>query len=111
MSLVKSTATIGGYTLISRVLGFIRDVTIASSIGASYLSDAFFVAFRLPNYLRRLFAEGAFNAAFVPMYTGMLATEGKDKARQFSSEAMSFLVLVLVIVTGLFILFMPWIMH
>ena len=54
MSLVKSTATIGGYTLISRVLGFLRDVTIASSLGASFLSDAFFVAFKLPNFLRRL---------------------------------------------------------
>lgn len=111
MSLARSTATIGSYTMISRVLGFVRDVTIASALGASYLSDAFFVAFRLPNYLRRLFAEGAFNAAFVPMYAGMLATDGKDKARQFSSEAMSFLTLILLIVTGLFIIFMPAIMH
>jgi putative peptidoglycan lipid II flippase len=111
MSLVRSTATIGSYTMISRVLGFIRDITIASGLGASYLSDAFFVAFRLPNYLRRLFAEGAFNAAFVPMYAGMLAADGNEKAKRFSSEAMSFLVLVLLIITGLFILFMPWIMH
>jgi putative peptidoglycan lipid II flippase len=111
MSLVRSTATIGVYTLLSRVLGFVRDITIASSLGASYLSDAFFVAFKLPNYLRRLFAEGAFNSAFVPMYAGMLATEGKDKARQFSSEAMSFLTLILLVVTGLFIIFMPWVMQ
>ena len=67
MSLVKSTATIGGYTLLSRVLGFLRDVTIASSLGASMLSDAFFVAFKLPNVLRRLFAEGSFSQAFVPV--------------------------------------------
>src|SRR5271168_323605 len=106
MSLVKSTATIGGYTLLSRLLGFARDVTIASSLGASYLSDAFFIAFKLPNFLRRLFAEGAFNSAFVPLFAGQLAVEGKERARQFAGEAMSFLLLILVIVTGLFIVFM-----
>jgi len=110
MSLVKSTATIGGYTLLSRLLGFARDVTIASSLGASFLSDAFFVAFKLPNFLRRLFAEGAFNSAFVPMFAGMLAVEGEEKAKSFAGEAMSFLLLILLIVTGLFILFMPWLM-
>ena len=101
MSLIKSTATIGSYTLLSRVLGFARDVTIASSLGASYLSDAFFVAFKLPNVLRRLFAEGAFNSAFVPLYAGMLAGDGKDKAHSFASEAMSFLLVVLLAVTGI----------
>lgn len=111
MSLVKSTATIGGYTLLSRVLGFVRDVTIASSLGASFLSDAFFVAFKLPNFLRRLFAEGAFNSAFVPLFSGMLAVEGKEEARKFAGEAMSFLLLVLLIVTGIFILAMPWLMY
>lgn len=111
MSLIKSTATIGGYTLISRVMGFIRDITIASGIGASYLSDAFFVAFKLPNFLRRLFAEGAFNSAFVPMFSGMLAVDGKEKARDFASQAMSFLLMVLLIVTGVFILIMPWLMY
>lgn len=110
MSLVKSTATIGGYTLASRVLGFVRDMTIASSLGAGFLADAFFIAFKLPNFLRRLFAEGAFNAAFVPLFAGMLAADGKDKARDFASEAMSFLLLVLLIVTGIFILCMPWLM-
>ncbi|MBY0407617.1 MAG: multidrug transporter MurJ, partial [Rickettsiales bacterium] len=110
MSLARSTATIGFYTLISRVLGFARDVTIASGLGASYLSDAFFVAFRLPNYLRRLFAEGAFNSAFVPMYAGMLAADGKEHAQRFASEAMSFLVMLLLIVVGAFILGMDWIM-
>jgi putative peptidoglycan lipid II flippase len=111
MSLVKSTATIGGYTLVSRVLGFVRDVTIASTIGASFLSDAFFVAFKLPNFLRRLFAEGAFNSAFVPLFAGMLARDGKDKAKAFASEAMSFLLLILIAVTGLFVFSMPWLMH
>lgn len=111
MSLIKSTATIGGYTLLSRVLGFVRDVTIAASLGASLLSDAFFVAFKLPNFLRRLFAEGAFNSAFVPLFTGMLAVEGKEKARDFASAAMSFLLLILLMVTAVFILAMPYLMH
>ncbi|MFW0778114.1 MAG: murein biosynthesis integral membrane protein MurJ [Rickettsiales bacterium] len=111
MSLIKSTATIGGYTMISRVLGFIRDVLIASSIGASALSDAFFVAFKLPNFLRRLFAEGAFSAAFVPLYSGMLAVDGKEKANRFASEAMSFLLMVVLVVSGILIAIMPWFMH
>lgn len=111
MSLVKSTATIGGYTLISRVLGFARDVTIAYGMGASMLSDAFLVAFKLPNFLRRLFAEGAFNSAFVPLYAGMSHAEGKERAQAFASEAMSFLILILLIVTGIFMIIMPWAMY
>lgn len=111
MSLVKSTATIGIFTILSRILGFVRDIAIASNMGAGMLSDAFFVAFRIPNYLRRLFAEGAFNAAFIPMYSGMLAEDGKDRARHFSSEAMAYLVFLLLIVVGVFILAMPWILH
>ena len=110
MSLVKSTAVIGSCTLVSRVLGFLRDVTIASSLGASMYSDAFFVAFKLPNFLRRLFAEGAFNSAFVPQFAGMLAVDGEEKAKKFSSEAMSFLLLILIIVSAVCIVAMPWLM-
>lgn len=109
-SLVRSTATIGFYTLISRVFGFIRDVTIASSLGASMLSDAFFVAFKIPNFFRRLFAEGAFNSAFVPMFAGMLAGESKERSKEFADEAMSFLLAVLILVSFFFIVFMPWLM-
>ena len=111
MSLIKSSATVGTYSLISRLTGFVRDITIASGIGAGFLSDAFFVAFKIPNFLRRLFAEGAFTASFVPMFAGMLAADGKDKAHCFASEAMSFLLVVLLAVTGLFILAMPWLMY
>ncbi len=111
MSLIKSTATIGVYTLISRLLGFFRDVTIASSLGASWLSDAFFVAFKIPNFMRRLFAEGAFNSAFVPLYAGTLAEEnGRAKAALFADEAYSFLLAVLLLFSSVFILAMPWLM-
>ena len=73
MNLVKSTGTFGFYTIISRLLGYLRDVLIAIFLGAGLIADAFFVAFRIPNTFRRLFAEGTFNAAFVPSYTSELA--------------------------------------
>ena len=111
MSLLKSTATIGSCTLASRVLGFVRDITIASTLGASMYSDAFFVAFKMPNFLRRLFAEGAFNSAFVPQFSGMLAVDGKEAANKFSSEAMSFLLVILLAVTAVSILAMPYLMY
>ena len=69
MNLIKSTGAFGFFTLISRVLGYIRDVLIAIFLGSGPMADAFFVAFRLPNTFRRLFSEGTFNAAFVPSYT------------------------------------------
>lgn len=111
MSLVKSTLTIGGYTLISRVFGFIRDMMIAAFLGASDQTDAFFVAFKLPNFFRRIFAEGAFNSAFVPLYAGMLAAEGRPRASQFASRIFAALLFVLLIVTAVFTLIMPWFMH
>lgn len=110
-SLVKSSATIGFYTMISRVLGFARDVTIAAFLGASWLSDAFFVAFKIPNFLRRLFAEGAFNAAFVPMFAATLAGEGEENARSFADETLSLLVSILCVVTVGSIALMPWLMY
>ncbi len=68
MNLLKSTGTFGFYTIISRLLGYLRDILIAIFLGTGLLSDAFFVAFRIPNTFRRLFSEGTFNAAFVPSY-------------------------------------------
>jgi len=109
MSLVKSTATIGFFTLISRITGFLRDVLMANALGASFLSDAFFVAFKLPNFFRRLFAEGAFNAAFVPSFASILTGEGREQARQFASEVLSVLLVILLLLNAIFIVFMPWI--
>ena len=68
MNLLSSTSVFGFYTLISRVLGYLRDILIAIFLGTTIYADAFFVAFRLPNTFRRLFAEGTFNAAFIPSY-------------------------------------------
>jgi hypothetical protein len=74
--MIKRIATVGGLTLVSRVTGFIRDVVMAAVLGAGPVADAFFVAFRLPNHLRAIVAEGAFNAAFVPAYARTLAIYG-----------------------------------
>ncbi|MFO0109379.1 MAG: murein biosynthesis integral membrane protein MurJ, partial [Alphaproteobacteria bacterium] len=109
MSLVKSSATIGFFTLLSRITGFLRDVLMANMIGASWLSDAFFVAFKLPNFFRRLFAEGAFNAAFIPSFAAILTAEGREAAIRFAGEVMSVLLVVLLLLNAVFIIFMPWI--
>ncbi|MBV8119333.1 MAG: lipid II flippase MurJ, partial [Alphaproteobacteria bacterium] len=76
MSLLRSVATVGSYTLLSRVLGFVRDILTAALLGAGPVADAFFVAQRLPNLFRSLFAEGAFSAAFVPLFAGTMAAQG-----------------------------------
>ncbi len=106
VSLVRSTATIGFFTLLSRISGFLRDVMMANLIGASWLSDAFFVAFKLPNFFRRLLAEGAFNAAFVPSFSHILADKGQKPALRFAGEVMSVLLVVLILLNVVFIVFM-----
>ena len=93
MRLLKSTAIIGSLTLVSRLLGLVRDVLIARFLGAGLVSDAFFTAFKLPNVFRRMFAEGAFNAAFVPLYARRIEEEGELAADEFAKEAMAIWVL------------------
>lgn len=110
MKLYKAFATVGGLTLASRLLGFVRDILIAAALGSGAVADAFFVAFRFPNLFRRLFGEGAFNAAFVPLFAKRLEGEGEDSARRFAEEAMSGLLLVLVLLSLAAMLAMPWLM-
>ena len=107
--LFASVATVGSFTMISRVLGFLRDMMMAALLGAGPLADAFFVAFKLPNFLRRLFAEGAFNAGFVPMFARTLEGEGKAVARDFAAQAQAVLLAVLVPLVIIGIIAMPWI--
>ncbi|MBT4218519.1 MAG: lipid II flippase MurJ, partial [Rhodospirillaceae bacterium] len=76
MVLLRSIVTVGSLTLVSRLFGFVRDILIAAVLGAGMLADVFFVAFKFPNLFRRLFAEGAFNMAFVPLFAGILEAEG-----------------------------------
>src|SRR5271166_6630019 len=111
MSLLRSVATVGSYTLISRVMGFVRDILTAALLGAGPVADAFFVAQRLPNLFRSLFAEGAFSAAFVPLFAGMMAEQGKDRARAFAEDALAVLLAALMIFVLLGEIFMPWVMR
>jgi len=106
MNLIKSTGTFGFYTIISRLLGYFRDILIAIFLGTSLIADAFFVAFRIPNTFRRLFAEGTFNAAFVPSYTSELS-KGKSKANKFANEIFNILFIGLLFFVLLAQVFMP----
>ena len=103
--LLSGILTVGGWTLMSRILGFVRDVLIAGFLGPGILMDAYVAAFRLPNMFRRFFAEGAFNAAFVPMFSKRLEAEENPEA--FASLALSGLSLVLLTLTALAMIFMP----
>ena len=108
MNLIKSTGTFSFFTIISRLLGYLRDILIAVFLGAGPLADAFFVAFRIPNTFRRLFSEGTFNAAFVPSYSSLL--DNKKKSQKFANNIFTllviglfFLVLVIEIMMPLFV--------
>ena len=108
MNLIKSTGTFSFFTIISRLLGYLRDILIAVFLGAGPLADAFFVAFRIPNTFRRLFSEGTFNAAFVPSYSSIL--DNKKKSQKFANNIFTlltiglfFLVLVIEIMMPIFV--------
>ena len=111
MSLLRNFLTVGGATASSRVLGFVRDIFMAAAIGTGPVADAFFVAFRFPNLFRRLFAEGAFNSAFVPLFARELQEGGDEAARKFGREALSALLTLLLIVTALAEILMPLLMY
>jgi len=106
MNLIASTSTFGFFTLISRILGYVRDILIAIFLGTSLFADAFFVAFRLPNTFRRLFAEGTFNAAFIPSYAGELA-KNKAEADNFAKNVFNLLFIILLFLVLLAEIFMP----
>ena len=107
MSLGRSIATVGFFTLLSRIVGFARDVVLSAVLGSGPIADAFIVAFKLPNLFRRLFAEGAFSAAFVPLFARELQGEGRDAALVFARQAHACLLMVLVPFTALMMLAMP----
>lgn len=102
-NLFKSLATVSGMTMLSRVLGFVRQIFMAGVIGAggNPVADAFWAAFRLPNMFRRLFAEGAFHAAFIPMFQGRKVDEGNEAAKAFAEEVLAGLVFILTLLTAL----------
>ena len=106
MNLFKSTTTFSFFTIISRILGYIRDILIAIFLGSGPIADAFFVAFRIPNTFRRLFSEGTFNSAFVPSYAAELAN-GKDNSEKFATNIFSLLILGLFFLVLIIEILMP----
>ncbi|MDA9818252.1 murein biosynthesis integral membrane protein MurJ, partial [Flavobacteriaceae bacterium] len=109
MKLIKAISTISFFIAISRILGFIRDILIASFLGVGALSDIFFAAFRLPNFFRRIFAEGAFNAAFVPAFNKKLDQSTKNKkAINFAQNICSILIYTILILIIILQIIMPW---
>ena len=106
MNLLSSATVFSFFTLISRILGYLRDILIALFLGASIFADAFFVAFRLPNTFRRLFAEGTFNAAFIPSYTSA-KIENEKKGKKFADDVLSSLLLILLFIVTIVEIFTP----
>ena len=110
MNLLSSATVFSFFTLISRLLGYIRDILIATFLGASIYADAFFVAFRLPNTFRRLFAEGTFNAAFIPSYSKE-KIRGKKNGKIFADDVLTFLVLILLFIVLIVEIFAPYVVY
>jgi putative peptidoglycan lipid II flippase len=111
MSLLRSAATVGSITMISRVFGFTRDVMMANVVGTGLVAQAFVVAFRFPNLFRALFAEGAFNSAFVPLFAKRLEVNGKESARKFAEDVLSVLFTWLLFFTIAAIIAMPLVIY
>jgi putative peptidoglycan lipid II flippase len=109
--MLRSVFTVGAWTLVSRVLGFARDMLIAAKLGAGPMADAFFVALKLPNLFRRFFGEGAFNAAFVPAFAQALTQRGQLAARQLAERMATLMALWLSVLTVAGLLAMPWVMQ
>ena len=110
MNLLTSASIFSFFTLISRILGYLRDILIAIFLGASVFADAFFVAFRLPNTFRRLFAEGTFNAAFIPSYTSA-KLKSKTTGKMFADEILSLLLIILLFIVTLAEIFTPYLVY
>lgn len=110
MNLARSITTVGGYTIGSRIFGFVREILTASFLGAGAAADALVVAIKLPSFFRRLFAEGAFNASFVPLFAGLLATKGKEEARTFAEQILTLWIGVLFLLMVGIEVFLPQLM-
>jgi len=111
MSILRNAAKVGGFTSISRVLGFIRDVLVGHTLGTGPVAEAFFIAQRFPNLFRTLFAEGAFNSAFVPLFSRKLQAEGEEAAHGFAREVFAVMLAWITLFTGLAMAAMPWLIY
>ena len=109
---VSSFFTVSTYTAISRLLGFVRDIFIARYLGSTIVADAFFVAFRIPNFFRRVLAEGAYSAAIIPVFSGIIMENKNEKeASDFVENTMSFLLCITIMLTVFFYFGMPYIIQ
>ncbi|MEX2036793.1 MAG: lipid II flippase MurJ, partial [Xanthobacteraceae bacterium] len=107
--MIDRILTVGGITLLSRVTGFLRDIVLAAVLGAGPVADAFFVALRLPNHFRAIFAEGAFNAAFVPAYARIRGQSGDGPVRVFADRVFTLLLATQLLLLAAALVFMPWV--
>jgi putative peptidoglycan lipid II flippase len=103
--------TVGGFTLLSRITGFARDIVLAAVLGAGPIADAFFVALRLPNHFRAIFAEGAFNAAFVPAYARIREQRGAQTSGLFADRVFTLMMLSQVVLLAIALAFTPWVIR
>ena len=108
MSLIAKFASVSGATMVSRVLGFVREALIGAALGAGPVADAFYAAFRFPNLFRRIFAEGAFNTAFIPLFAKSLEGGGMEEARKFAENVLSVLIAALLFLSALAMIAMPF---
>jgi putative peptidoglycan lipid II flippase len=108
---LRSAFVVSLSTLVSRVFGYIRDVIIAAKLGTGIYNDIFIIAFRIPNLFRTIFGEGAFSASFIPIYSGLLETEGKDSAQRFAAHVHSFLFISVLLFCGVIFIIMPWLIR
>jgi putative peptidoglycan lipid II flippase len=111
MSLFRSGIIVGICTFLSRVIGYVRDMVITATFGASFLTDAFNIAFRLPNLFRKLFAEGAFNSAFIPIFASKLTVDGQEQSLLFSNRIMTLLCIAVALLVAIMQLAMPIVMY
>ncbi len=111
MRLMRAVLTVGGFTALSRVFGLVRESLISHFLGASIVTDAFFIAFKFPNLFRRIFAEGAFNAAFVPLFSEQLVNHGLEEARKTAERVFAVMLVILTIFVIGVVVMTPWIIH
>ncbi|HEX9135547.1 MAG TPA: murein biosynthesis integral membrane protein MurJ, partial [Nitrospirota bacterium] len=109
VKVAKAAGIVGSATLASRIMGYIRDMVMSWAFGTSLAADAFYVAYRIPNLLRELLAEGSMSAAFIPVFTESLTKESRESARHLANAVFARLLVILVILTGLGIIFAPYV--
>src|SRR5450759_273586 len=109
VKIAKAAGVVGAATLASRVMGYIRDMVMSWAFGTGLAADAFYVAYRIPNLLRELLAEGSMSAAFIPVFTETLTKESKESALHLANAVFARLLVILIVLTGLGILFAPYV--